>query len=120
MHGTISTESNRSISTAATSRQRWQHLAEPLWFALMCRELWSTNGPKELQFVLGDRWSERTYRGWTSGDNEPPASALAALIASDYGFRIVAWIVRDAFAGWWGNMQRALRIAADIDKLDLR
>lgn len=120
MHGTKTTESTGSNSTAATFRHRWQHLAEPLWFAIMCRELWGANASKELHFVLSDRWSERTYRGWTSGDNEPPASALAALIASEHGFRIVAWIVRDAFAGWWSKMQRALRIAAQIDKLDLQ
>jgi hypothetical protein len=120
MHGTESTNVARSNSAPATFRQRWQHLAEPLWFAVMCRELWGVNAPKELGFVLTDRWSERTYRGWSSGDNEPPASALAALIASEHGFRIVAWIVRDTFAGWWRNMQRALRIAAQIDKLDLQ
>ena len=117
---TIPDDSAPAISAPATSRQRWQHLAEPLWFAVMCREFWGTNAPKDLHFILGDHWSERTYRGWAAGDNEPPASALAALIASEHGFRIVAWIVRDAFAAWWSNMQRALRIAAQIDKLDLR
>lgn len=117
MLGNLPSRSAEAISVAADNCRQWQHLADALWFAALCRELWGENAAKELCFLLGK--SDRTCRAWAAGDCEPPARVLAHLIISDHGLRVVSWIVRDAALTWWANVQRAIRITKHIDKLDL-
>lgn len=117
---TVSVEESEaaSLPAAGLCRENIQrhHLAEPLWFALMCREIFGPNAAKELQYLLSK--SDRTCRAWASGDSEPPAGILATLIVSEHGFRIVAWIVRGTAVVWWSNVQRALRRSEAIDGAD--
>lgn len=135
MHGIISGKDQTAISTAADSCHRQhatdashaqrQHLAEPLWFALMCRALWPENAPKELQFILANSArpslgrSDRTARAWATGESEPPVSVLLALLLSDHGWRVLEYLLGATVLGWWTRLTRALRIADQVDRLDL-
>lgn len=51
---------------------------------------------------------------------KPPSEFLRILFCSDHGQPFFNAFMHGSNADWWGSMQRALRIAAQIDKLDLR
>jgi len=125
MHGNIQRElpptnvcSGNALPLEPTSHAQRQHSAEPLFFALLCRELWGANAAKELQFRLGR--SERTCRAWAAGDSPPPINVLVALLhEDDCGAAVLVYIMRGSAAAWWRAHERALRIAAQIDQLNL-
>jgi hypothetical protein len=123
MHGTLRGRIIAANAALATDCQRWQDSAEPLWFAQMCRELWGANAPKELEFALkrnGLDRSDRTCRAWASGDSPPPVNILLVLLHdAEVGKRVLDYVMRDCDAPWWREHQRAERIAAQVDKLDL-
>lgn len=117
MFGNLSKVPQEAISAAATFRPSRQLLAEPLWFALMCREIYGANAAKDIQFVLDK--SERTCRAWASGESVPPSTVLWALIDSDRGDEILKWLMRNSARPWWAAIQRARKIVAQVDQLDL-
>jgi hypothetical protein len=80
------------------------------WFMRMARDLWQRKVAAHLHFLLGA--SERTCRAWASGDSEPSASVLVALLRSDQGGRVLAFVMAGATAPWWRELRRA-RIVAD-------
>lgn len=98
----------------ATTCQQRQDSAEPLWFALLCRDLWGTNAPKELEYALkrnGIDRSDRTCRAWAAGDSPPPVNVLLALQRDDEcGKRVKAYVMRDCAAPWWIEDQLAMRV----------
>lgn len=112
-----------AISVAAVSCQQRQHLAEPLWFAVMCRVLWGPNASKDLKFILdaydGRDRSERTCRAWTSGDSEPPCSVLGILMVSDQGRAVLDYLQREMPSLWWLALMRAERVTAQVDAMKL-
>lgn len=83
----------------------------------MSRALWGTNAAKEIQFIT--QRSERTCRAWASGDSEPPASVFVALLFSDHADAVLKYIFGDAASEWWREHERALRIARQVEKMDL-
>jgi hypothetical protein len=112
-----------AIPTMADGCRHRQEFAEPLWFAVLCRYLWGANGPKDLQFALarnGIERSDRTCRAWAAGDNTPPLP-IYLVLQNDavVGERVLFFAHQDCDAPWWQEIQRAVRIAAQIDKLDL-
>lgn len=122
MRTALPVEPTETTAAAAGFCHQRQHLAEALWFAEMCWDLWGDNAAKDLRFVLAKHdihKSERTCRAWASGECEPPARILALLLVSDHGFRVVKWIVRSSGLTWWANVQRAIRITEHLDKIDL-
>lgn len=125
MHGNLSRAAQEAILAAAASCETngrlmpTRHdLAEPLWFAIMCRQLWGANAPKELQFLLEK--SDRTCRAWAAGDAIPLATILAVLIVGPQGGRILEHLMRESPSPWWAEHERARRITAQVDQLDLR
>jgi hypothetical protein len=112
-----------AIAASATLRRQRQDSAEPLWFAVMCRELWGANAPKELEYVLrriGHPRSDRTCRAWAAGDSPPPVNILLMLQRdAECGKHVLAYVMRDCDAPWWLQHQRAERISAQVDSLDL-
>lgn len=113
-------EARRSEQTvpSATSCQSRQDPAEPLWFALLCRELWGANAPKELEFKSGR--SDRTCRAWSSGDSPPPVNILLLLQRDpDIGRQVLDYVMRDCNAPWWHRFKRAERIAEQVEAIDL-
>jgi hypothetical protein len=108
--------SSASRQLPATFPASRQLLAEPLWFAIMSRALWGANAAKELQFITTR--SERTCRAWASGDSEPPASVLVALLFSGHADAVLKYILADASSEWWREHERALRIARLVDAMD--
>jgi hypothetical protein len=117
MRGKLTVVPPDAILPTATFPASRQLLAEPLWFAVMSRALWGTNAAKELQFVTAR--SERTCRAWASGDSEPPASVLAALLLSGNADAVLKYILADASSEWWRGHERALRIARQVDAMDI-
>jgi hypothetical protein len=83
----------------------------------MSRALWGANAAKEIQFITTR--SERTCRAWASGDSEPPASVLATLLLSGNADAVLKYILGDADSEWWREHERALRIARQVEKMDL-
>lgn len=112
MHGNIQPPSQGAISGEEAFFHRWKNFSEPLWFAVMCRELWGPNAPKELRFIFGDGWTERTYRAWASGDSIPPATIFVALLFGAGGHRFLAYVMRDGQPRWWADMLEDQRQAA--------
>lgn len=86
-------------------------------FCLMARALWELKAPAALHDHT--KSSERTCRAWASGHSEPPFRVGVALLLSDDGGRALEWIMRDHNPAWWQKIQRAIRIAEQIDKLNL-
>ena len=86
-------------------------------FAGLSRALWGTNAAKELQFLTTR--DERTCRTWASGDSEPRASVLAALLLSGNADAVLKYILGDASSEWWCAHERALRIARQVDAMDI-
>lgn len=123
MHRALQQRAIGSTEPLATHCQQRQDSAEPLWFALLCRELWGTNAPKELEFALGRIGhvrSDRTCRAWASGDSPPPVNILLMLLRDvEVGARVLTCVMRDCSASWWLDHLRARRIAAQIDQVDL-
>lgn len=109
MHGTFPPgEIPASFASATDCRQR-QDSAEPLWFALLCRDLWGANAPKELQFKTGR--SDRTCRAWAAGDSPPPVNILLMLQRDpDIGERVQQYVMRDCAAPWWREQERDRRV----------
>lgn len=102
-----------AISASATNCRQRQDSAEPLWFAVMCRDLWGSNAPKELEYRTGR--SDRTCRAWASGDSPPPVNILLRLMLDhDCGERVHAYVMRDCDAPWWREHQRARDIGHDV------
>lgn len=107
-----------AISPMATSCRQRQDSAEPLWFALLCRELWGANAPKELEYALGrigHPRSDRTCRAWASGDSPPPVNILLMLQRDEEcGERVLEYVMRDCNAPWWLDHQRAADIGRQV------
>ena len=82
------------------------------WFARMGRELWQFKIGSHLECHLG--CSDRTARAWASGDNEPPARALALLLRTEDGPRILEWIMRDDPPAWWLAVQQSAATLAQF------
>lgn len=118
MGANLSIVGGEAISRAAEIRRHRRTSAEPLWFALMCRHLWGTNAPKELQFIVGG--SDRTCRAWASGDTIPQSDILVALILSNQGRAVLDYLMSEVPMLWWLALLRAERIAAQVDALDLK
>jgi len=110
MFTTISERRGGAISPSAENCQPRQDSAEPFWFALLCRHLWSTNAPKDLEFTLaraGHQRSDRTCRAWTAGDSPPPINIGAMLLRDDdVGRRVLDYVMRDCTAPWWVEFNR--------------
>ena len=123
MHGSLPTGVGGAISASAVFCRQRQDSAEPLWFAVMCRELWGANAPKELEFALGrigHKRSDRTCRAWAAGDSPPPVNILLMLLRDDEcGKHVHDYVMRDCDAQWWRENQRSERITAQVDRLDL-
>jgi hypothetical protein len=123
MHGSFPRNTISAIPVPASNRPSRQDFAEPLWFAVLCRYLWGANGPKDLQAALarnGLERSDRTCRAWASGDNTPPLQ-IYLVLQNDavVGSRVLHYAHQDCTAPWWQELQRAVRIAAQVDKMDL-
>lgn len=112
-----------AISSSATVCRQRQDSAEPLWFAIMCRELWGPNAPKELEFALirnRARRSDRTCRAWAAGDSPPPVNILLMLQRDhECGERVMQYVMRGCDAEWWQRYVRAKAIADAIDAVRL-
>lgn len=118
MRSTYETRLAEQTAPVAEPCQYRQDSAEPLWFALLCRELWGANAPKELEFKSGR--SDRTCRAWTAGDSPPPVNILLLLQRDpDIGRRVLDYVMRDCNAPWWQSFKRAERITAQVEALDL-
>jgi len=85
---------------------------EPLWFALMARELWQFKVAAHLYCLIGT--NERTARAWARGDREPMGSAVLDLLRSSDGERVLDWIMRDSGAEWWRDLQGARALSAQF------
>jgi hypothetical protein len=117
MHGNIS-EAGRNARNAAAMDCREnlsrQDLAEPLWFAVLCRFLWGGNAPKELEYALarnGLERSDRTCRAWASGDSLPPSNIFVALwLDHAVGKRVEQYVKGDCDAPWCIADRRAMGV----------
>lgn len=116
VHESESIVASGATSVAATSCReiaspddRGKILPAAGWFARMVRSLWHRKVAAHLHFLLGA--SERTCRAWASG-TEPSASIFVALLRSDQGGRVLAFVMAGATAPWWRELRRA-RIVAD-------
>lgn len=70
------------------------------WFAGLVTRVWpSRSRAKMLRFHLDS--SERTARAWASGDREPDAWVLGALLRSDDGGLVLDKIMAGAAPRWW-------------------
>lgn len=119
--GSSAEDDGQAISAVAADCQRRQISAEPLWFALMSRELWGPNAPKDLEYWLRKAEldpSDRTCRAWASGDSIPVSTIMAILLHTPHGYRVLNWIMRDSTEPWWLELQRAIRRSAAIDQAD--
>lgn len=96
-------ELSATTAMAAICQER-QLSAEPLWFAVMCRQILGPNAAKELHFILGS--SDRTCRAWASGDSIPLATVLAVLLRTEHGDDILTYIMAGTQAVWWSQLQR--------------
>lgn len=85
-------------------------------FSRLAQKLWPIKGPAHLQCLTGA--SERTCRAWCSGQCEPPAWVLVAVLASDDGESALGVVMGDYGAAWWRDLQRAKRIAEAISRVE--
>jgi hypothetical protein len=117
MYTTISERRGGAIYPSAENCQTRQDSAEPLWFALLCRHLWSTNAPKDLEFALSranHQRSDRTCRAWAAGDSPPPINIGVMLLRDQIGGRVLEYIMRDCEAQWWLDLQTARALCAQF------
>lgn len=107
---------NASKSAAGSGRDNSETnncgtiLPQAEWFAVMGRELWQFKIGAHLECHLG--CSERTARAWGSGTHEPPARALAMLLRTDDGPRILEYLMRDSPPPWWTDLQTGAEMLA--------
>lgn len=118
MHGTLRAAEIAAISLSAANCRQRQDSAEPLWFALLCRDLWGGNAPKDLEFALsrnGHQRSDRTCRAWAAGDSPPPIN-IGVMLQRDeaVGSKVLDYIMRDCDAPWWRDLQAAQALCAQF------
>jgi hypothetical protein len=107
-------ESRHETLPAAAANNRGNILPQAEWFAVMARELWAFKVGAHLQHHLG--YSDRTCRAWGSAESEPPARALALLLRTEDGPRVLAYIMRGSDAEWWAALQAAAAALGCIEK----
>lgn len=117
----VPASASAAISASAMVCQQRQDSAEPLWFALLCRELWGANAPKELEYALtriGHQRSDRTCRAWAAGDSPPPVNILLMLQRDpEWGERVLGYVMRECEASWWLEFVRNAELGRQVRAL---
>jgi hypothetical protein len=88
------------------------------WFVQIVESLAPKDSGYALHLVTG--FEQRSCYRYASGERKPPAYFLRALLRSDQGKQWLAAIMDGSEAEWWCEHQRAERIVAQVDRLDLR
>lgn len=107
---TVAAKSRRNMQAMQGSLDRGDISPRP-WFARMADHIWTRKrAAKNLSFHTGA--PDRTSRDWASGATECSATILVALLRSEDGGRVLAFVMAGATAPWWRELRRA-RIVAD-------
>jgi hypothetical protein len=118
----VTYNAQHAIPTMADGCRRRQDVADPLFFAVLCRYLWGANAPKELQFALARNRIEapdRTCRAWASGTNKPPLEVYLLLQRDEIvGSRVHDFVMFDCTASWWHAMRRAIKVGTAAIEAD--
>jgi hypothetical protein len=106
----------REVSAKCRTAESGSILPVQSWFADIVRKLWpARQRAKMLCFFTGVR-SDRTARAWASGDYEPSASVLGALLRSDEGGRVLNAIMAGSHATWWLQHRRDQIMASAFEQ----
>jgi hypothetical protein len=119
MHGFIaqklSTVSDTDGNVADTSDSN----DGKLWFAKAMRDL----GVNGLMLHVLTGANERACYRYVSTDpdknSSPPGYFIFLGLRTEIGWQLLSWIMDGCEVAWWHRIQRALRIAEQIDKLNL-
>lgn len=121
MYTTISERRGGAISPSAAICRPRQDSAEPLWFAVMCRQLWGANASKDLEYALQRNdhiRSDRTCRAWAAGDSPPPVNILLMLQRDHQcGKSVLDYVMAECSAPWWLDLNRHADIGRKVLEL---
>lgn len=63
--------------------------------------------------------AERTGYRYASGDRSPPEHVITALLRSGHGWQWLSAIMEGHQPEWWRDLQRARRVVAQLDAIDM-
>lgn len=87
------------------------------WFARASRQLLGSDPGLNLSLLTGV--PERTCYRYASGERPATEYIVAKLLRSEHGWQWLAALMDGSNAQWWSDMQRARRITAQLDAIDL-
>jgi hypothetical protein len=122
MHGTLQrgavAATNANPQSGSERKSPTQNDSDDCgWFADLARPLLGKDAGLALHYVTG--FPESSCYKYASGDRKPSGYLIRALLRSEQGAAWLAALMDGSDAEWWREHQRALRIIAQIDKLDL-
>jgi hypothetical protein len=123
MHGTLPATGIRATSAADTSvsdqSSNDTSVIVPLsqWFSRICGALFPHK--PGLALHLETDCGERNGHRYASGEVAVPSLILRILLRGRGGRTWLGAIMEGSDAEWWRDLQRAERIAAQVDRLDL-
>lgn len=129
MHGILPGKPGVAISRAGQSVSETPKAAatEPItdqtdsdgngWFVAMASALLGKDAGYHLHLITG--FEERTCYRYAAGDRKPPGYFICALLRSEQGAQFLAAIMDGSNAEWWRELERAKRIAAQVEQLSL-
>ena len=88
------------------------------WFADAARGLLPHKAGTALHFATG--FDERLCQKYAAGKVKPSAYFLRALLRSDGGWQWLSALMDGSDAQWWRDLQRARRVIAQLDTIDMR
>lgn len=87
------------------------------WFSEAARALLPHKAGTALHCATGV--DERLCQKYAAGSVKPPAYFLRSLLRSEGGWQWLAILMDDCDVEWWRDLQRARRVVAQLDLIDL-
>ena len=120
MHGVFPSAGDRAIEAgdiAVVDKSVDDISVADGWFARICKALFTSKAGTACHYDSGV--DERSCQRYAAGTVQPSGWFIRALLRSKNGGTWLAAIMDGSDAPWWRQLQRAQRIAAQVDKLDL-
>ena len=107
--------SEGAITIAAATVNQLPHAAAD-WFPAASRTILGKDAGLHLHYATG--YPERSCYYYASGERAMPAHFLRKLIHSDHGEPFFHAFMEGSTAPWWIDMQRRLRNADKLDRME--
>ncbi len=87
------------------------------WFAEAAQQLLPHKPGTALHYETG--FDERICQRYAAGHTKPPAYFLRGLLRSPGGWQWLCAAMEGANPAWWSDLQRARRVVAQLDSIDM-